>query len=70
MTNYYLVKCVQQLKNNKVYEKNYSFDDKGTGGLRWGEEFVVTSFKFFVRISVAMESILTTFLHMQTIMWR
>jgi len=55
----------QQLKNNKVYEEIYSFDDKGNGGLRWGEKFVVTSFKFIVRISVATKRILTTFLHMQ-----
>jgi hypothetical protein len=41
------------IKNNKVDEEIYSFDDKANGGLRWGEEFVVTSFIFIVRTSVA-----------------
>jgi hypothetical protein len=41
------------IKNNKVDEEIYSFDDKANGGFRWKEEFIVTSFIFIVRTSVA-----------------
>jgi len=41
------------IKNNKINEEIYNFDDKANGSLRWGGKFVVTSFVFIVKTSVA-----------------
>jgi hypothetical protein len=41
------------IKNNKVDEEIYNFDDKANGGLRWREKIVVTSFIFIIITSVA-----------------